>query len=64
MTRKMFWTVVGLATGVAALVARRGKTKVTRAHREERIDEALEESFPASDPPSFSPGTSRANGAA
>lgn len=27
-----------------------------RRHREEMIDEALEESFPSSDPPSYMPG--------
>lgn len=35
-----------------------GRNEITRRAREDRIDEELDESFPASDPPSWVQGTS------
>ena len=34
-----------------------GEVEACRAHREDLLDEALEESFPASDPPSIATST-------
>jgi hypothetical protein len=45
-------TIVGMATGIAAIMEEAtGPLSV-----DERLDEALEESFPASDAPDVSPG--------
>jgi hypothetical protein len=58
MNRSLFWTVTGAS--VAAVFAykaiRRSMDEARRlAHEDELIHQAGDESFPASDPPSFTP---------
>lgn len=53
--RRPLGLLIGLAAGGAAywlLTHRWDRATDDRRHEEERIDEALEETFPASDPPS------------
>jgi len=59
MSKNMMWGMLALAAGagVAAVLmpsARNRWRDTAHADESDRIDEASEDSFPASDPPSFS----------
>jgi hypothetical protein len=58
ISNRALWAVFGVAAGTAFAVAMAWPARVRgRAQREDessRVDEASEDSFPASDPPSFS----------
>lgn len=56
---------VAAGAGIAAVILPAARTRrVQRLHQpdSERVDEALEDSFPASDPPSFSGAASQPAG--
>ncbi len=56
LSNRAIWAVVAVATGaglVCALMPGRGR-RMLQAEESNRVDEASEDSFPASDPPSFS----------
>ena len=58
MSSRMMWGLMAVVAG-AGLVAflmpsRRGRHTWPRSERDTAVDEASEDSFPASDPPSFS----------
>ena len=59
VSSRRFWGIVALATaaGMAAVWMPTGRLTRTGRRREaldSRVDDALDDSFPASDPPSFS----------
>lgn len=59
VSSRSFWGIVALATaaGIAAVWMPSGQLSRTGRRREaldSRVDDALDDSFPASDPPSFS----------
>ena len=61
VSNRVMWAVLGVAAGagLAAVLMPPARTRL-RAKRNEqsnRVDEASEDSFPASDPPSFSADT-------
>lgn len=56
LSNRMMWGVLAVAAGVGiacSLVPERNR-RLVRAGESSRVDEASEDSFPASDPPSFS----------
>lgn len=61
VSNRVMWAVLGVAAGagLAAVFMPQARTRrLAQRHDESnRVDEALEESFPASDPPSFSAQT-------
>jgi len=57
MKRQWVWWTVAAA---AAFVGVRAWTRRRPATREARVDREIEDSFPASDPPSWTPGTASA----
>jgi len=66
MNKRAFWTVMA-ATSVAALVAslvtkRRIEACAQAAHDDELVSQASDDSFPASDPPSYTPTSSSLTG--
>lgn len=57
MSKNMMWGLIAVAAGagVAAVLMPQARNRRREAERQEsRVDEASEDSFPASDPPSFS----------
>lgn len=67
VSRNMMWGLLAMAAGagLAALLippARSRWMKKETMHESDRVDEALEESFPASDPPSQSVPTAATTG--
>jgi hypothetical protein len=56
VSNRVMWAVVAVAAGAglaATLMPARSRRR-GRAYESSRVDEASEDSFPASDPPSFS----------
>ena len=61
VSNRTMWAVLGVAAG-AGLAAvfmptNRNRLRATPADQSNRVDEASEDSFPASDPPSFTADT-------
>jgi len=58
MTKNMMWGLIAVAAGagIAAVLLPEARNRWSQPSRDEsaRVDEASEDSFPASDPPSFS----------
>jgi hypothetical protein len=66
MDKRAFWAVLAAAS-VAALVAtvvarRRMEACAQAAHDDELVSQASDDSFPASDPPSYTPTSSSQTG--
>ena len=63
VSNRVMWAVLGVAAGagLAAVLMpparNRWRASATRMDESSRVDEASEDSFPASDPPSFSADT-------
>jgi len=61
VSNRVMWAVVAVAAGagLAAVLMPPARTRWRARHKEQsnRVDEASEDSFPASDPPSFSADT-------
>ena len=61
VSNRMLWAVLAVAAGagLAAVVMppARGRWRALKKDQSSRVDEASEDSFPASDPPSFSADT-------
>ena len=62
VSNRVMWAVLGVAAGagLAAMympAARNRKRAQSTSQQSSRVDEASEDSFPASDPPSFSADT-------
>ena len=58
ISKRTMWMAAGMAAGAACAAAlawpARGGNRTERSDDSSRVDEASEDSFPASDPPSFS----------
>ena len=67
VSNRVMWTVlaVAAAAGLAAVLVppARSRRRAQNNDRSNRVDEASEDSFPASDPPSFSADTGAQTGA-
>lgn len=56
LSNRMMWGLLAVAAGagIACSLLPARRRRLTRAVESSRVDEASEDSFPASDPPSFS----------
>ena len=57
VSNRVMWAVLALAAGAglaAVLMPARSRRRASEDDQSSRVDEASEDSFPASDPPSFS----------
>lgn len=60
MRRQIGWALAGIAALFAYRAASRRKVAVA-AHDDDLINQAIDDSFPASDPPSFTPAAASAS---
>jgi hypothetical protein len=56
VSNRAMWAMlaVGVGAGIACALIPARSRRLTQAQQSNRVDEASEDSFPASDPPSFS----------
>lgn len=59
VSNRVMWAVLGVAAGagLAAVLMPPVRRRAQKVEQSNRVDEASEDSFPASDPPSFSAET-------